>query len=92
MKNLLEQFTKERLEVIANFHSSMVLPPSHAEIEALAQIALAAMEGKYPAIPAGWKLVPIEATPEMLNESWVKCAIHHPTAYRVMIAAAPQPE
>ncbi|BBR77302.1 hypothetical protein WP4S18C04_18880 [Klebsiella pneumoniae] len=35
--------TRERIELIANFHRAMTLPPSHDEIEELARIALAAM-------------------------------------------------
>lgn len=38
--------TRERLELIANFHRAMVLPPSHDEIEELARIALAAMDSE----------------------------------------------
>lgn len=42
-------------------------------------------------VPDGWKLVPIEATPDMLDASWKLHGIHHPSAYRTMIAAAPAP-
>lgn len=35
--------TRERIELIANFHRAMTLPPSHDEIEELARMALAAM-------------------------------------------------
>lgn len=35
---------RERLNQIANFHSSMALPPSHDEIEAMARALLAAYE------------------------------------------------
>ncbi|MGX9622258.1 hypothetical protein ACWYAI_11115 [Klebsiella quasipneumoniae] len=38
--------TRERLELIANFHRAMVLPPSHDEIEELARMALAAMDSE----------------------------------------------
>lgn len=44
-----------------------------------------------PVIPDGWALVPIEATPEMLNASWIHHSIHCPSAWRTMIAAAPKP-
>lgn len=37
------QLTRERIELIANFHRAMTLPPSHDEIEELARMALAAM-------------------------------------------------
>jgi hypothetical protein len=40
-------------------------------------------------IPKGWKLVPVEPTPEMLAAtSWPKCA---ETDYRHMLDAAPTP-
>lgn len=42
-------------------------------------------------VPDGWKLVPIEATPDMLDASWKLHGICHPSAYRTMIAAAPKP-
>jgi len=45
--------------------------------------------GNSPAIPDGWQLVPKEATPEMLNASWVSHGVYHPSAYRTMLAAAP---
>ena len=44
-----------------------------------------------PAVPDGWKLVPIEATPDMLNASWDHHGIYHPSAYRTMVAVAPTP-
>ncbi|HEC2553468.1 TPA: DUF551 domain-containing protein [Raoultella ornithinolytica] len=40
------QLTRERIELIANFHRAMTLPPSHDEIEELARMALAAMDGE----------------------------------------------
>jgi hypothetical protein len=47
-----------------------------------------------PAIPAGWKLVPVEPTPEMLeaglsaqNEAW---NVHYTHIYAAMLAAAPE--
>lgn len=96
MQKLLERFTKEQLiERLKHCISVAEKYPDLEEAqydEVIFKIALAAMNGKYPVIPDGWKLVPLEATPDMLNEAWVKCAIHHPTCYRVMIAAAPQPE
>ncbi|HHU4122443.1 TPA: hypothetical protein ACUB6L_004586 [Raoultella ornithinolytica] len=38
------QLTRERIELIANFHRAMTLPPSHDEIEELARMALAAID------------------------------------------------
>ncbi|SWS86857.1 Eaa1 [Klebsiella pneumoniae] len=43
---MTSKLTRERIELIANFHRVMALPTSHAEIEELARMALAAMEGE----------------------------------------------
>ena len=43
---MTSKLTRERIELIANFHRAMALPPSHAEIEELARIALAAMDSE----------------------------------------------
>ena len=43
-----------------------------------------------PVIPDGWVLVPKEPTPDMLNAAWVSHGIYHASAYRTMLAAAPQ--
>ncbi|EOG2010639.1 hypothetical protein ACK5EC_005185 [Klebsiella oxytoca] len=40
------QLTRERIELIANFHRAMTLPPSHDEIEELARMALAALDSE----------------------------------------------
>ncbi|EBP0973188.1 hypothetical protein LB58_21255 [Salmonella enterica] len=45
---------------------------------------------KTPAAEDGWLMVPIEPTQEMLNAAWVSHGIYHPSAYRTMLAAAPQ--
>lgn len=42
--------TRERIELIANFHRAMTLPPSHDEIEELARMALAAIDSE----PVAW--------------------------------------
>ncbi|HDL3607225.1 TPA: hypothetical protein PW806_004203 [Citrobacter braakii] len=44
------------------------------------------------ALSDGYKIVPLEPTAEMLNAAWVSYGIYHPSAYRAMIAAAPQQE
>lgn len=47
------------------------------------------------AIPEGWKLVPIEPTPEMIragNECWMITEGNAPAYWSEMLAAAPQPE
>lgn len=41
---MTSKLTRERIELIANFHRAMTLPPSHAEIEELSRMALAAMD------------------------------------------------
>nr|WP_240507264.1 DUF551 domain-containing protein [Klebsiella pneumoniae] len=43
---MTSKLTRERIELIANFHRAMTLPPSHAEIEELARIALAALDSE----------------------------------------------
>lgn len=49
-----------------------------------------AQGGNSPVIPDGWVLVPKEPTPDMLNAAWVSHGIYHASAYRTMLAAAPQ--
>lgn len=43
-----------------------------------------------PVIPDGWKLVPVEPTTEMINAALASGALSIRTAYRVMLAAAPE--
>lgn len=43
---MTRKLTRERIELIANFHRAMTLPPSHDEIEELARMALAAMDSE----------------------------------------------
>lgn len=43
---MTSKLTRERIELIANFHREMTLPPSHAEIEELARMMLAAMDSE----------------------------------------------
>lgn len=43
-----------------------------------------------PVIPDGWKLVPVEPTEEMLRAAYREAAVYSPTAYRAMLAAAPE--
>lgn len=49
-------------------------------------------DGNSPVIPDGWVMVPKEPTSEMLNAAWVSHGVYHPSAYRTMLAAAPQQE
>ncbi len=48
---MTSKLTRERIGLIANFHRAMTLPPSHAEIEELARIALAAMDSESGCLP-----------------------------------------
>ncbi|SXA02233.1 Eaa1 [Klebsiella pneumoniae] len=48
---MTSKLTRERIELIANFHRAMTLPPSHAEIEELARMALAAMDSESGCLP-----------------------------------------
>ncbi|EPF0942075.1 DUF551 domain-containing protein [Klebsiella michiganensis] len=66
---MTSKLTRERIELIANFHRAMTLPPSHDEIEELARIALAAMDSELVA----------EIT-EDLGRLFVK--IHYPTTLK----------
>lgn len=43
---MTSKLTRERIELIANFHRAMTLPPSHDEIEELARMALAALDSE----------------------------------------------
>jgi len=60
---------------------------SNSQMQAYAR---AAIEANTPAAAAGWKLVPVEPTKEMLeamvSSAWL------PGCYRAMLAAAPQPQ
>ncbi|HHT7463904.1 TPA: hypothetical protein ACT1U1_001020 [Raoultella ornithinolytica] len=44
---MTSKLTRERIELIANFHRAMTLPPSHDEIEELARMALVAMGSEH---------------------------------------------
>ncbi|NIF57488.1 hypothetical protein F3J27_03600 [Enterobacter sp. Ap-916] len=55
-------------------------------------LATAIAMPQLPAVPDGWVVVPTEATSAMLNAAWISHGIHHPSAWRTMIAAAPKPE
>lgn len=45
-----------------------------------------------PAIPAGWQLVPVEPTPEMISAADRHEHRHSDIIYRSMLDAAPKPE
>lgn len=46
--------------------------------------------GNSPVIPDGYVMVPKEPAEEMLQASYREASVYSPTAYRAMIAAAPQ--
>lgn len=70
--------SKERLEQIANFHRTMSLPPSHAEIEALARYAMAGMEQEPMAVAGFDAATAIRACmdefPESVHDIVEECA------------------
>lgn len=95
MKNLIEQFSRERLEQLSSGkYAGTGLGARQKEILVLAQIALAVMDGASPTIPDGWKLVPVEPVWPMIAAA-IK---HHEgeaflpvSLYKAMLAAAPAP-
>lgn len=64
---MTSKLTRERIELIANFHRAMTLPPSHAEIEELARMALAAMDSEPVA-----EVVSIYGDPEAFGEREIR--------------------
>ncbi|CAM4243611.1 hypothetical protein SB00001_03840 [Klebsiella variicola] len=64
---MTSKLTRERIELIANFHRAMTLPPSHDEIEELARMALAAMDGEPVA-----EVVSIYGDPEAFGEREIR--------------------
>ncbi|MFV6308398.1 hypothetical protein ACNPFE_02720 [Klebsiella pneumoniae] len=67
---MTSKLTRERIELIANFHRAMALPPSHAEIEELARMALAAMDSES-AVPVA-EIVSIYGDPEAFGEREIR--------------------
>lgn len=59
---MTSKLTRERIELIANFHRAMTLPPSHAEIEELARMALAAMDSEPVAFTEKHEILNMHAT------------------------------
>jgi hypothetical protein len=69
---------------------SMVAWPAAAELRRL-EAEVQALRG---AVPAGWRLAPLNPTPEMKKAGGIACGFgqdiaHH--TYAAMLAAAPQP-
>lgn len=66
--------------------------PAHVVENSLAlmRVALASLEGNYPAVPDGWQLVPKVLTPAM-QDAW-HAAPNGPTAeWDALLASAPKP-
>lgn len=63
---------------------------SEGEVHRRFARAVLAKWGAQP-VPAGYALVPVEPTPEMLSVIWVHKNSSLVDAYRAMLAAAPQP-
>lgn len=84
--------TRERIELIANFHRAMTLPPSHAEIEELARMALAAMDSE-PAAPVA-EIVSIYGDPEAFGEREIRPLVgiqQMPYGTKLYLHAQPAP-
>lgn len=81
----------ERLEQLSEIETSM---GTTGEMMSIAKELLALRKG--PEIPEGWKLVPVEPTPEMRLASRRYVAktklTTGPGFYRAMLAAAPEVE
>lgn len=63
------------------FHSVSYSPAPAADLSAM--------------VPPGWKLVPVEPTPEMLEEIWLDerfKEVAMKRRYQALLAAAPEPE
>lgn len=94
VKKLLEQFTRDRLEEMKHCAWLPDLGLSMAEVDTLAQIALAVMDGKHPEIPEGWFIAPAKADLNMIKAG-AEAATNGfliPGVYAAMIKASPKPE
>lgn len=90
---MTSKLTRERIELIANFHRAMTLPPSHDEIEELARMALAAMDSE-PAAPVA-EIVSIYGDPEAFGEREIRPLVgiqQMPYGTKLYRHAQPAPE
>ncbi len=83
-----------RIEVRRWKQAAEAVPDKRYMVE-LMKIALSALMQKTAEAPAGWQLVPLEPTTEMLEEIWLderfkEVAIKR--RYQALLAAAPEPE
>ncbi|EBP0012736.1 hypothetical protein HX37_18380 [Salmonella enterica] len=87
-ENQIRELVNELHDIAIEYHGTQQLR------ERIARTVRAAIiqAGNSPVIPEGYALVPIEATEEMLQASYRESSVYSPSAYRAMIAAAPQQE
>ncbi|EBG5297090.1 hypothetical protein HAX88_001346 [Salmonella enterica] len=87
-ENQIRELVNELRDIAIEYHGTQQLR------ERIARTVRAAIiqAGNSPVIPEGYALVPIEATEEMLQASYRESSVYSPSAYRAMIAAAPQQE
>ena len=98
MQKLLERFTKEQL--IERLKHRISVAEKYPDLEeaqydeAIFKIALAAIDGKYPAIPYGWVVAPTKADLNMIKAGADAATEGFliPGVYEAMIKASPKPE
>ena len=75
----------------AEFALQALVAAGHVTQERVDQALVLPGAPAQPVVPAGYALVPVEPTPEMLSEIWVHKNGSLSEAYRAMLAAAPRP-
>lgn len=88
---MTSKLTRERIELIANFHRAMALPPSHAEIEELARMALAAMDSEPVAYTEKHEISNMHATGLYLRAWPADRARNAVEGYTIPLYRHPQP-
>ncbi|HIE1469048.1 TPA: hypothetical protein ACXJS2_001727 [Serratia marcescens] len=73
--------------LVKNWHQTFIGLSGDANACRAAMLAQPVSSGCM--LPDGWKLVPVEPTEEMLRAAYREAAVYSPTAYRAMLAAAP---
>lgn len=76
----------------ADYNSDLdaMTPEQRSEHDANIEAFKAMLPQPAPVVPDGYVMVPKEPTEEMLQASYREASVYSPTAYRAMIAAAPQ--
>lgn len=64
------------------------IPPGDM-VEIMERLLAQPVSSRYK-LPEGWKLVPVEPTAEMINAALASGALSIRSAYRLMLAAAPE--